>query len=740
MTTTRSRLLGQRWRSLTVLLGALVLLVVAVDASRSPSAAQGQTSEIRIEVADLDTVLGPGLLPAPGDEPPSEEQITYSGDLTGRILVENHGQTTVDGLRLVVEVHPEARTRGLLRQALRGVLPTQPLTVSGQDVRDGRPIEPGEIAGLDVAIDEDTIAWPEDPGGVHPVRITLLRGTQVVDEVVTAVTWLAQRPPEPVAVSILWPFDASPWRGAGGIYPQGVDRDIRAGGRLDALLGAVERRPAPGVTLAPAPHLLEDLAERSGGFLSNERREDGSLEQVRVESDREEAVLAARTLRRLRAVSADSLPSIAGSYADADLAALLEAGGAHAELASSAAAAGRQRLTALLGGEVDPAMFVLDGPLRPAMLDVIPASTVVLRPEAAGLPDLGSDPPLGSSVRNLQAPSGRLLDAVIADPYLEEVLTEDPPEGGPLVLSQHLLAHTAMFHLEAPNRGNRALLLYPPTGWAPGVASADAVLQSLHDAPWLTPVPVGDLPTRATRDPLVLELPTPTAASAFDQEFLAELADARNGLTALIGALPDPDARINGRTVQDLEDDLLRATSRWYEAGDTRALVRDVDRTVERRLGSVEVTTGTVTLTSDTGQIPVTVQRTRGGPVDVVVSVESQGRVLWPEGRRSDTLTLDDGGSQTVSFTARALSTGTFPVTVRVTDPAGLEIVTETTVSVRSTAISGPALIGTGVLVAILLIIGAGRRRPGGRPTDGSTADRPRLTAVDDERSTLTET
>ena len=138
--------------------------------------------------------------------------------------------------------------------------------------------------------------------------------------------------------------------------------------------------------------------------------------------------------------------------------------------------------------------------------------------------------------------------------------------------------------------------------------------------------------------------------------------------------------------------------------------MRDVQRAVDTTIGDIEVSSGTVTLTSDTGQIPVTLQRSRGEAIQVVATVESQGRLLWPEGRRSEVLQLDEGSTATVSFPTRALSTGTFPVTVRVTDPSGTTIIADTTLSVRSTAISGVALTGTVVLVAILLLFGAVRR------------------------------
>ena len=94
------------------------------------------------------------------------------------------------------------------------------------------------------------------------------------------------------------------------------------------------------------------------------------------------------------------------------------------------------------------------------------------------------------------------------------------------------------------------------------------------------------------------------------------------------------------------------------------------------------------------------------------VQIDSQGRLDWPAGRESETLSLDDGATQTVSFPTSALSTGTFPVTVRVTDPSGRIEFDRTTLSVRSTAIAGPALLIVGGVAVLRLLAAAVRRRP----------------------------
>jgi uncharacterized protein YfaS (alpha-2-macroglobulin family) len=120
----------------------------------------------------------------------------------------------------------------------------------------------------------------------------------------------------------------------------------------------------------------------------------------------------------------------------------------------------------------------------------------------------------------------------------------------------------------------------------------------------------------------------------------------------------------------------------------------------------------TVTLTSDRGTIPITLQRPTGPPVRVVVEVDSLGRLSWPDGE-SRTVVLTGEGAQTVAFEAVALGRGTFHVTVRVSDPSGHRVLEQVTLSVRSTAMSRPALVGMGVVILLLVIRGLWRRGDG---------------------------
>lgn len=699
---------------LAVLVSCLVVL--ASPASAQTDDGTDAAGSVRLTVTELSGVLGPGSRPAPSEQMPILPAAPE--ELQLRLLVENEGDAPLDALRVVIEVHPPVLTRALLREAFDGALRSQPVHVHvTPELEDGGSLAPGGVTGIADVFPPGEIGWAPGPGGVHPVRIAVTRGTEVLDEVVTAVVWLGATPASPLLSTLVWPFDAPPWRAEGGAYPDAVGREVRPGGRLDTLLVAAEAVPDTPLVLAPAAHLLEELTDRADGFDAVVRTEDGSLETHATAAEHPDAALARRTLRRLRELAAGQpFPPVSGTYADADLAAIASSSDDILHLASRAAVEGRRRVQLQLGVGVSAGVHLVEGPISGAVLDLLPGDAVLLPSRATNLPQPGGDPPLDEPIRTLRTPSGRLLTALVADPYLEDAFASPRDPAGPHIAAQRIIAETAMAYLAAPGVESRGLVLLPPTTWDPSPRTASLVLEELRAATWIELTSPGRLAADGRQSGLPIEL-APSEHGAFDPAFVDELTDAMAGLDSLAAAVPDPTKRIQGRSIDDLEDDLLRATSRWYRddaLGRADALVRDVQRVVDTTLGDVEVTSSAVTLTSDTGQIPVTLQRTRGGPVQVTVSVESQGRLVWPEGRHSETLLLPEDGSQTVSFATRALSTGTFPVTVRVTDPSGTTVVADTTLSVRSTAISAAALSGTALLVAILLLFGAFRR--GKRP------------------------
>jgi hypothetical protein len=713
---------GPRWW-----LALLLLALVAPLLPGAPAAAQAEPGDVALTVSGFTGTLGPGSVrppETPNDTPPVDVPEPPT-DLVVRALVEHTGGAPLDQLRLVVEVHPPATSRGGLRATLDGDAAGGPGSVHETEVRPDEDLRAGEVTGVELRVADDEVAWA-DGGGVHPVRISVLRGAEVLAEARSAVVWLDAVPDEPLLTSVLWPLDTAPWRGPGPAYREDVDAAIRPGGRLDAVIRALEEVPDAGVTFAPPAHLLEDLRDRAEGFVRVRRTDSGVLESIAVAPESTAARRANDALQRIREVI-DGLPNapLARPYVDADLAALVDGSEARVvggELAST----GRRRLQQLTDRLPDQTSFLLPAATSPEVLDLVPAETVLVPYEAIEGPDPAADPSLPTPVREVSSASGRPLRLLVGDPYVADLLAT-PRSGGTRLATQRVLAETAMAYFESPNRPDRAFSVHPPESWDPSVELAGALLEALTQATWLDLQDPGTVASEAGdvgRATLAQAAP-PTLSSSQ----IAELDDALQDLAAASAARTE-EPQLDGRDPGELRDQLLRATSRWFPAGsgEADALVADVAGAVDATFGDVRIASGSlVTLTADTGTIPVTLQRGTGGPVAVQVEVASQGRLAWPEGRQSETLVLEEGTTQTVSFPTRALSTGTFSVSVRVTDPSGRLELDRTTLSVRSTAISGVALAVIGVLVVALLAAGLLRRRPRRRRPD---PDRPPLELV----------
>jgi hypothetical protein len=700
-------------------LAAVLLLLLATVLTVAPTAhAQDADDRGDTHASAVLTITGISGIVGPGSVPP-DQVASAPRDLSLRLLVTNDGDTPLTNLRVVVETYASVGSRSVLREALdRGEVERRLIDVADSDVRDGGVLAPGDVAGRELTVSGSEIGW-DGHGGVFPVKVSVLRGSEVLDRATTAVVHLADPPVGTLETVVVWPIDTPPWRGPDGVYAAGVDEPIQAGGRLDRLLAALEARPNAAVHLAPAAHLLEDLQDRSDGFPESVPGAGGT--EIRdVPADDPAAERASRTLERIRDLVATlPVPPVAGPYADAAVAGLVAAPAPLAQDAATVVSEGRRRIQRVAGRAPDPAAYLATTPLTREALEVVPGEHLLLPWGFIDGPDLASNPDLPTALRSVTAGSGRRFTATVADPRIEALLVEPDVSHGPLLATQRVVAETAMIFFAAPSMTGRPLLVLPPVDWSPHPRLPAPLLAALVDAPWLDlTTPLEQLGAAASALPRL----------TFDEEALAglpatlatELIAAQRQLEAVRSALPRGNADIAGRSYGELHDQLLRVPSMWFRGGEldrAAALVRDVRAAVDRAFGTVEVpSSANITLPSDTGSIPVTLQRPTGGPLRVCVEVDSPGRLAWPDGDRNCGVTLTGEGSQTVSFDTRALSRGRSPVTVKVTDPTGTRQLGEATLTVNSTAISTPALIVTGGVVLGLVLWGSVRRRRPPRP------------------------
>jgi hypothetical protein len=677
----------------------------AAQTAADPAAATEGPARISVEAIDL--AVGPG---AAG--------VGRTDGIGWTLLVENAGEATWSRVEVVAEVHAALGSRSALRAALAGG--SVPRRVARTVVPAGdEPQGPGGIVRIEGLVPLSGVALSGPTTAVHPLRLQVLADGELVGRVDTAVVRIGAAPVAPLSATIVWPMTSPPLRDPAGDVAQALDPLTARGGRLDTLLSALGTGPTgtawDGVALVAPVHLIEDLALRAAGP-ADDPEED--VPQDAAPGDGDEAIeRAADLLRRLRS-TALALPEgpVVTPYADADLNRLLDSGSVLQPLAARAALEGARRTGVLLGRSQAP-VVMFDAPVAAAVLDLLPSSTVLLPYTAIEAPDLVLDVPLGEPVRSLRSPTGRLLAAVIGDPYLTAALgvSSRSTPGDPVLAAHEVLVRTAMIHLEAPGREGRSVLLLPPAGFDPDPRFAAALLAGLDVAPWLILRSPTALVSAAAGDRAPVSL-AEVVISPLPSRLVEALRRTERDLELIVGAtvgLPDESGlRVGARDLQAASDELMRAVSRSLPGGtDTAlALLEGVRAGVTSSFGAVQVTATDVTLTARDGIVPLTVVRDGGVPVRLRLEVTGPGALTWPDGRVRE-LVLAPDATGSLEIPVRSGPTGRFPVTVRITDPTGERVLATDTLSVRATAVAGPALAVISALVVALIVIGTVRQR-----------------------------
>lgn len=695
-----------RARALLVLV-ALATALLALPPSATAQGAAATDLRLTAITPWVDRTSGDA---GDGQDDPADEDEAFEL----RVVWVNRGDAPLAEGRVVVELLAAVQRRSELQRVLTAAPGSDPAPVVATSLP-LRPLEPGEGIGLSAELPVEDLRL----GGVHPVVVSVVRGTAVVDQLRTATVVLT----EPVAprgqVALVASLDAT----AG--PPGSPDLDAwRPSGALGERLADLTAA-APPLVVRLQPALVEDLVAARDG------------------DDEDAAAEASDVLERITGLADAGHELLPAVYADADLAALARGDDRATDIAGELATAGDRRLASLLPGtRFASSTLVPDGPTTPAVARLL-GGRLLLRPDAVDGPVAG----LRSTIAEggvLTEGGAAALDAVdakaslpregatrlpvaLADPVLTTTLDGTTP---PLLATQRVLAET---HLAA-RRGID--LVVAPRDAAPAPGRWSAVSTALADAPWVDATSI-DAVFRGHATPALPAISLAQVQPVIGTSRVAQVGDGVDELVAALSAIPGQQDVVDGRDPNRLFDQLLRATSVDL-ADDPRGedMVADVASAVDDAFGSVELDVPPVTLTSDRGRIPVRVRRTEGGPLRVLVEVEaSSGGLTWP-GERVIELELEPGEAASIPFEAAARSRGEFPVTVRVSDPNRRRELASTRVAVTSTAISGTALGVVVFLAAVLLLLGRWRRRRGGPedvPEDPDRAAGP-LRVVDGER------
>jgi hypothetical protein len=619
-----------------VLAGTALLLTV----HQPPAAAQSADQPLQVTVDELS---------------PLAPTATDTLHLAGRVT--NSGQTTVSRVvvQLRVSVRPLLSRSSLAASAASTGPPPGP--VVGRPVTVAATLTPGGVVRwtLDVAGDQLGLTGY----GVFPMTVEA-RGTSAdgsrgrLGTVRTFVTWGSDTPGlQPTRVAVLWPVLATPAVTESGTVP-GAAFATELTGRLTDLVRVASGQPVSWV-------LDGDLLEAARALADGGPAAPGSPDATAAPDPR-----AAQWLTELRAAVGDSDVNALG-YADPDAVAVTRAGLA-ADL-KTAVALGPAVVRDLLGRSVTGDLgWPADGTAPAPALEALKSAgvrAVVL--SDAYTPTTQAFTYTASAVGPVQ---GSTLTGVVTDPVLSTLLaTPVTQQGGPVLARQRFLSELAMVTAERPFDG-RAVVVAPPRYWQPDVAYARDLLSSLGTVPWVELQSVEQL--RATAGPGVARRsPSYPSAVARHEVTSAQLNEVRVGradLQALSSVLSQPQPLADG-----FERGLLRAESSGWRGhpDEGLAFARAVTSLITRAQASVRIVpSGPVTLTSRSGQIPITVANDLDQPVTVLLTVDAVPSVRMTL-KQPGLVTIGAGSRETVEVAAKAAANGRLVVQARLYAPDG---------------------------------------------------------------------
>jgi len=484
---------------------------------------------------------------------------------------------------------------------------------------------------------------------------------------------------EPLSVAWVWPMSAPP-----SFLPSGEpDRDVlaslRATGRLGEMAIALDSVDDVPVTLAPTAETVEAWSEHG--------RTDPTIESTF------DALRRATSGRRV----------LDGSYVPVDLAALLERG--MTEAVDDTLTRGAQVLTPTLGVATDSRTRVV----RPA------SAAAVTRLQADGVDRVvvPTDALVGPETRFTLAQPVTLtlpgttgsVTALPADPGLQAILAAGVPAAQRVQL---LLAGLAVIALEQPSVP-RVATIVNPDGFDPPVELYEDLLRALRDNPFVRPVTVAEAFDTIGVEPAA---PTVTGTPTTERELAApatappavNAAEYRNQRARLnsFGALTRP----GDPAVADADRSLLASVATGWPADiglvRARAHLGVVDRVIGDLVSQIEVPDPrTITLTSRSGEIPLTFRNETGFPIRLRAALASE-KLFFPEGT---VLELElPPKSTTVRVAVEARTSGTFPLDLEVTSTDGVLAISQRRLEVRSTFVSTVGVVLMASAVAFLAI------------------------------------
>ena len=593
--------------------------------------------------------------------------IDNEGDLAIQLRITGDAQDTI----LRVGLHPAVDRRGLLALRDNPILemPESTLSIDVDDI-----INSAGVASLILPVSPEGILRSH-PGEVSPLTVELLTANgHSLDRLTTPVVHLPLIPAgeaaahRPLLVAISLNIDGPP-----PLHPDGrIEPDEATVRYLGAVVDAALDHPSVPVDVSLPPATVASLA-------------------------RSDDLVHARLLADLEAaVQMGSLHLRSSPFVTADPEAWRKAGrpDVHRDLMDH----GDQVLNELLGMAPDRTVAVLRSTAVPATLDLLGRLGVISHVVSAERLD---PRPITASYGStyparLLNSSGVAQPALVADPDLARHLVN--PRGS-VSAAQHLVADLALLAWSDPTV-TRTAIVTMPEALVVDALTLDLVLGAVEDAPFLHLRSLPELfeaslatdAAAAVTYELWPEPVTPVSRRATERS-LAETAVA--AYTAILGG-PHPDAAAL--------NDLLEVTAAAELDGDAMdAYLSTVYDTVSGVLDEFTTPANqSVRLTARRADLPFTIHNGLNTNARVVLVLQSDGRLDFPEGDAIEAILLPGRNRIALPVRARTSGDARLRVTVRSPDDARLLQLQSVQLMVRTTSLPG---VGVALFIGALAVL-----------------------------------
>lgn len=508
----------------------------------------------------------------------------------------------------------------------------------------------------------------------------------------------------PIDLVWLWPVADWPARSAGGVLLD--DRtpiELAPGGRLDRIV-EIGAASANAVSWVADPALLQTAQVMTEGY------QVVSGTSVVIGDGGENA---AAWLAELRSgIDGSDLRVL--PYADNDASAVRRAD-MPTDVVRAITMAEPYAIAALDAPVASTIYWAPFGRLDRRTSDLLASSgvrTVVL--SSSALPLVDAAVPTSSGLTTISTSTGS-LQAVVIDDTLSQTLTlPQTTRSEALLARQRFLAETALIAVGLPDDSPSRTVVAAPADirWDPSPVLMNSLLRATASAPWLS---------RYSLTELLKEGPSATARersgygdrareAEVTERYMTTVRRVQEQLATFTAVLEDP-----APLTEQYANALLRAESAaWRSEPATGELLVDSVRIgLRNQIAQVRVLSeGTITLSGDSGRVPVTIANDLDRAVTVGVQLRSSPD-LRLESEPLTGIRIEPGRLASVELDARVIGGRELAVRVQLLTPEGEDFGEPARITIASTAYARAAAWVVGiafVAIVIFVVVGVTRR------------------------------